>query len=167
MLCCWSGRTYDRKFLLCTYATTDTCTSCCISSMFLMNYFFRYCITILLSVQGILAFLFIITGNILELIEFASFLIWIFYGTAMVALLILRKTKKDIPRPYMVILMTDTLQFILTWRLVSGSLMDSSVHHFRCNIPCNCTNHYRSLTAVFICSRIHSNRNSSVLLVYL
>lgn len=52
--------------------------------------------------QGILAFLFIITGNILELIEFASFLIWIFYGTAMVALLILRKTKKDIPRPYMV-----------------------------------------------------------------
>ncbi|XP_030766225.1 b(0,+)-type amino acid transporter 1-like [Sitophilus oryzae] len=52
--------------------------------------------------QGLVAFLFIISGDIVQLIEFASFLIWMSYGTAMVSLLILRKTKKDVPRPYKV-----------------------------------------------------------------
>lgn len=52
--------------------------------------------------QGLVSFLFIISGDIVQLIEFASFLIWLFYGTAMVSLLVLRKTKKDLPRPYKV-----------------------------------------------------------------
>ncbi|KAL3283898.1 hypothetical protein HHI36_018067 [Cryptolaemus montrouzieri] len=52
--------------------------------------------------QGIVAFLFIVLGDIVELIEFASFLIWFFYGVAMVSLLVLRKTMKDVPRPYKV-----------------------------------------------------------------
>lgn len=52
--------------------------------------------------QGIIAFLFIVTGEILELIEFASFLIWLFYGMAMVSLLVMRKTMKDAYRPYRV-----------------------------------------------------------------
>ncbi|KAJ9577765.1 hypothetical protein L9F63_005685 [Diploptera punctata] len=52
--------------------------------------------------QGILTFLFIVAGDISSLIDFVSFLIWIFYGGAMVALLIMRKTKKNISRPYKV-----------------------------------------------------------------
>ncbi|KAK9723419.1 Amino acid permease [Popillia japonica] len=52
--------------------------------------------------QGIIAFIFIVIGNIVALIEFASFFIWVFYGTAMISLLILRKTMKDVPRPYTV-----------------------------------------------------------------
>lgn len=52
--------------------------------------------------QGILSLLFIVAGNIVELIEFVSFLIWIFYGLAFVSLLVLRKTMKDAPRPYKV-----------------------------------------------------------------
>ncbi|KAB0796655.1 hypothetical protein PPYR_10716 [Photinus pyralis] len=52
--------------------------------------------------QGILSFLYIIVGNINELIEFASFLIWVGYGTAMFSLLILRKTQPNAPRPYRV-----------------------------------------------------------------
>uniref|UniRef100_A0A0A9ZD36 b(0,+)-type amino acid transporter 1 n=1 Tax=Lygus hesperus TaxID=30085 RepID=A0A0A9ZD36_LYGHE len=52
--------------------------------------------------QGVLSFAFILIGQINELIEFVSFLIWIFYGLAMVALLVLRKTKADVPRPYKV-----------------------------------------------------------------
>ncbi|XP_021922134.1 b(0,+)-type amino acid transporter 1-like isoform X2 [Zootermopsis nevadensis] len=52
--------------------------------------------------QGLLAFFFIIVGDITSLIDFASFLIWIFYGAAMVALILMRKTKKDIKRPYKV-----------------------------------------------------------------
>ncbi|CAG9821866.1 unnamed protein product, partial [Phaedon cochleariae] len=52
--------------------------------------------------QGIISFLFIATGNILELIEFASFLIWLFYGIAMISLLVMRKTMKETHRPYKV-----------------------------------------------------------------
>ncbi|KAK9891437.1 hypothetical protein WA026_014672 [Henosepilachna vigintioctopunctata] len=52
--------------------------------------------------QGVIAFLFIVMGDIVELIEFVSFLIWFFYGLAMVSLLVLRRTMKDVPRPYKV-----------------------------------------------------------------
>lgn len=54
------------------------------------------------AMQGLTSLIFILGGDIQELIEFASFLIWIFYGTAMVSLLILRKTMKDVHRPYRV-----------------------------------------------------------------
>lgn len=69
--------------------------------------------------QGILAFVFLIVGDISTLIEFASFLIWFFYGCAMVALLgestkfkdneilifsfsVMRKTHRKVHRPYKV-----------------------------------------------------------------
>ncbi|PNF29854.1 b(0,+)-type amino acid transporter 1 [Cryptotermes secundus] len=52
--------------------------------------------------QGLLAFLFIISGDIKSLIDFCSFLVWIFYGFAMVALMVMRKTKKDASRHYKV-----------------------------------------------------------------
>ncbi|KAF5280552.1 hypothetical protein FQR65_LT00303 [Abscondita terminalis] len=52
--------------------------------------------------QGLLAFGYIIIGNIEELIDFASFLIWVGYGVAMISLLILRKTKKTANRPFRV-----------------------------------------------------------------
>ncbi|XP_014247748.1 b(0,+)-type amino acid transporter 1-like isoform X2 [Cimex lectularius] len=52
--------------------------------------------------QGILAIVFIMIGNITALIEFVGFLIWIFYGLAMVALLIMRHTKPDVNRTYKV-----------------------------------------------------------------
>ncbi|XP_060534790.1 b(0,+)-type amino acid transporter 1-like isoform X2 [Cylas formicarius] len=52
--------------------------------------------------QGLVAFLFIVAGDIVQLIEFASFLIWLAYGTAMLSLLVLRRTMKDVPRPYKV-----------------------------------------------------------------
>lgn len=38
----------------------------------------------------------------MELIEFVSFLIWLFYGLAMVSLIVMRRTKKDVHRPYRV-----------------------------------------------------------------
>ncbi|XP_063911415.1 b(0,+)-type amino acid transporter 1-like [Zophobas morio] len=52
--------------------------------------------------QGIVTFVFIVAGDIVQLIEFVSFLIWIFYGLAFVSLLVLRKTMKDVHRPYKV-----------------------------------------------------------------
>lgn len=41
-------------------------------------------------------------GDVEKLIEFASFLIWIFYGAAVICLLVLRRTEPDLPRPYKV-----------------------------------------------------------------
>lgn len=54
------------------------------------------------ALQGLLAFAFIVVGNIHTLIEFASFLIWFFYGAAMVTLLVMRKTHAKVHRPYKV-----------------------------------------------------------------
>lgn len=44
----------------------------------------------------------IIPGDIASLIDFFSFTAWIFYGAAMLALIVMRFTKKDAPRPYKV-----------------------------------------------------------------
>ncbi|VVC39532.1 Amino acid/polyamine transporter I [Cinara cedri] len=53
--------------------------------------------------QGILALLFCLASkNIITLIEFVSFLVWIFYGCSMTALLVMRFTKKDVKRPFKV-----------------------------------------------------------------
>ncbi|XP_053676020.1 b(0,+)-type amino acid transporter 1-like [Anopheles nili] len=54
------------------------------------------------AMQGVLALAFILVGNIEMLIEFASFLIWFFYGAAVVALLALRRTQPNVHRPYKV-----------------------------------------------------------------
>lgn len=52
--------------------------------------------------QALLTSILIIVGNIRTLIDFASWFLWFFYGLAMVALLVLRKTQADKPRPYKV-----------------------------------------------------------------
>ncbi|XP_061384624.1 b(0,+)-type amino acid transporter 1-like isoform X2 [Danaus plexippus] len=54
------------------------------------------------ALQAFLTSIFISVGNIKTLIDFASWFLWFFYGLAMVALLVLRKTKRDTPRPYRV-----------------------------------------------------------------
>lgn len=46
--------------------------------------------------------MFILVGDVSALIEFASFLIWVFYGSAFVCLIVLRRTQPDTPRPYKV-----------------------------------------------------------------
>ncbi|XP_014209731.1 b(0,+)-type amino acid transporter 1-like [Copidosoma floridanum] len=54
------------------------------------------------ALQGALTLLYMMLGNIVELIEFASFLIWVSYGLAMLALIVMRYTKPDVQRPYRV-----------------------------------------------------------------
>lgn len=48
-------------------------------------------------------------GDVEQLIEFASFLIWVFYGSAVICLFVLRKTQPDTPRPYKVPLILPTI----------------------------------------------------------
>lgn len=52
--------------------------------------------------QGVLTIIFLALGDIEALIEFASLLIWFFYGAACVCLLVMRKTHAHIPRSYKV-----------------------------------------------------------------
>jgi amino acid transporter len=52
--------------------------------------------------QGLLTLVFVVAGDIASLIDFASFLIWTFYCLAMLALLVMRRTKPDVSRPYKV-----------------------------------------------------------------
>lgn len=52
--------------------------------------------------QGMLSLMCLLLGDIIALIEFASFLMWVFYGFAMVSLIIMRRTKPNAPRPYAV-----------------------------------------------------------------
>lgn len=44
----------------------------------------------------------VLYGTIDSLIDFFSFTAWIFYGGAMVALIVMRYTKPNYPRPYKV-----------------------------------------------------------------
>lgn len=52
--------------------------------------------------QGFITAFFIMVGDITSLIEVASFLIWLFYGLAFSALLIMRRTRPNARRPYRV-----------------------------------------------------------------
>lgn len=44
----------------------------------------------------------VLSGTIDSLIDFFSFTAWIFYGGAMIALIVMRYTKPNHPRPYKV-----------------------------------------------------------------
>ncbi|XP_066253024.1 b(0,+)-type amino acid transporter 1-like isoform X1 [Euwallacea similis] len=52
--------------------------------------------------QGLGSFVFILSGDLVQLIEFSSFLMWVSYGASMVSLLVLRRVKQNIFKPYRV-----------------------------------------------------------------
>lgn len=81
--------------------------------------------------QGALTMIFILAGNITTLIDFASFLIWIFYGLAMIALLILRRTMKDAERPFRVQLWIPVFMiFVSLFLCLVPIITDPSPHYF-------------------------------------
>ncbi|KAL0105900.1 hypothetical protein PUN28_015965 [Cardiocondyla obscurior] len=65
--------------------------------------------------QCILSLACMMLGDIVALIEFASFLMWVFYGFAMISLLIMRRTKPDAPRPY-------TVPIVIPWVVLAISI---------------------------------------------
>ena len=73
--------------------------------------------------QGILTLVCILVGNIIELIEFASFLTWVFYGLAMIALIIMRRTKPDVHRPYAVPIVIPWLVLLISLFLVIAPIV--------------------------------------------
>ncbi len=67
----------------------------------------------------------IIPGDIASLIDFFSFTAWIFYGGAMTALLVMRYTKPDAPRPYKVPIVVPILVLVISVYLVVGPIVDN------------------------------------------
>ncbi|XP_045026991.1 b(0,+)-type amino acid transporter 1 isoform X3 [Daphnia magna] len=71
------------------------------------------------------ALMMIIPGDIASLIDFFSFTAWIFYGAAMLALIVMRFTKKDAPRPYKVPIIIPVIVLIISVYLVIGPIVDN------------------------------------------
>ncbi|XP_072380215.1 b(0,+)-type amino acid transporter 1 isoform X1 [Diabrotica undecimpunctata] len=63
-------------------------------------------------------------GTIDSLIDFFSFTAWIFYGGSMVALIVMRYTKPNYPRPYKVPIIIPYLVLVISVYLIIGPIID-------------------------------------------
>lgn len=72
-----------------------------------------------------IALIMVIPSDIGSLIDFFSFTAWIFYGGAMAALLVMRYTMPDAPRPYKVPIVIPILVLVISVYLVVGPIIDS------------------------------------------
>lgn len=66
----------------------------------------------------------VLYGTIDSLIDFFSFTAWIFYGGSMVALLVMRYTKPNYPRPYKVPLIIPILVLVISAYLVAAPIVE-------------------------------------------
>ncbi|VVC39529.1 Amino acid/polyamine transporter I [Cinara cedri] len=80
--------------------------------------------------QGLLASVCILSGNIISLIEFVGFLAWMFFGISMVALLKMRCTQKDIYRPFKVPIVIPVLVLVASIVLFLTPLIQSPKPQF-------------------------------------
>ena len=74
--------------------------------------------------QGVLSVIFLSVGDISALIEFASFLIWFFYGTACICLLVMRKSHAHVERSYKVPIILPIITLFVSVFLVVTPLVD-------------------------------------------
>ncbi|KAF0293207.1 b(0,+)-type amino acid transporter 1 [Amphibalanus amphitrite] len=75
--------------------------------------------------NAVLASGMIAAGNIDNLIDFFSFSAWTIYGLVMLALLILRRTQPELPRPYRVHLWIPVVVLLVSVYLVVGPIADA------------------------------------------
>ncbi|XP_076032326.1 L-type amino acid transporter sobremesa isoform X6 [Oratosquilla oratoria] len=72
-----------------------------------------------------IALVMVVPSNIGSLIDFFGFTAWIFYGGAMLALIVMRFTKKDSKRPYKVPIIIPIVVLIMSFFLVVLPIIDS------------------------------------------
>lgn len=72
-------------------------------------------------------------ADIGSLIDFFSFAAWMFYGATMLALIILRWTKKDAPRPYKVYTRCSSA----AWLCTQAALLRTSLHLMHAHTGCS------------------------------
>ncbi|ENN74488.1 hypothetical protein D910_03886 [Dendroctonus ponderosae] len=105
--------------------------------------------------HSIIAGAMVLYGTIDSLIDFFSFTAWIFYGGAMLALIVMRHTKPNYPRPYKVPIIIPYLVLLISFYLIIGPIVDKPTIeylyaalfilggmifyvpfvHFKCRIP--------------------------------
>lgn len=66
----------------------------------------------------------VLSGSIDSLIDFFSFTAWIFYGGAMLALLVMRRTRPNHPRPYKCPLVIPVLVLGISAYLIVAPIID-------------------------------------------
>ncbi|CAB3384908.1 Hypothetical predicted protein [Cloeon dipterum] len=74
--------------------------------------------------HSLIAIIMVVSGSIDSLIDFFSFTAWIFYGGAMLALIVMRKTRRDAPRPYKVPIFVPFLVMFVSIYLVIAPMID-------------------------------------------
>lgn len=67
----------------------------------------------------------VLYGTIGSLIDFFSFTAWIFYGGAMLALIVMRFTKPNYPRPYKVPIIIPVVVLVISIYLVVAPIIDT------------------------------------------
>lgn len=116
MFCCKPRRTSIRHTFLCARQTINTsawidfpCKLFFISmpsiSLWVIRKLFIEIWNLWFVFQSLIAAAMVLYGTIDSLIDFFSFTAWIFYGGSMLALIVMRYTKPNHPRPYKVRIM--------------------------------------------------------------
>lgn len=67
----------------------------------------------------------VLHGTIDSLIDFFSFTAWIFYGGAMLALIVMRYTKPNHPRPYKVPIIIPVVVLVISVYLVAAPIFET------------------------------------------
>ncbi|XP_073832132.1 L-type amino acid transporter sobremesa isoform X1 [Musca autumnalis] len=75
--------------------------------------------------HSLIAAAMVLYGTIDSLIDFFSFTAWIFYGGSMMALIVMRFTKPNYPRPYKVPIIIPVVVLVISMYLVVAPIIDS------------------------------------------
>ncbi|XP_064640838.1 b(0,+)-type amino acid transporter 1-like [Lineus longissimus] len=80
--------------------------------------------------NGVVALLMIIPGDIASLIDFFSFTAWLFYGLTFLALIVMRFTHKDAPRPLKIPIVFPFIALFIAMYLVIGPIINQPQMEF-------------------------------------
>lgn len=75
--------------------------------------------------HSLIAIAMVLSGTINSLIDFFSFTAWIFYGGAMLALIVMRFTRPNFPRPYKVPIIIPVIVLGISLYLIAAPIIDS------------------------------------------
>ncbi|CAB0003591.1 unnamed protein product [Nesidiocoris tenuis] len=75
--------------------------------------------------HSLIAVAMVASGTIDSLIDFFSFTAWIFYGGAMLALIVMRYTRPNFPRPYKVPIIIPVLVLVISLYLIVAPIVDT------------------------------------------
>ncbi|KDR13693.1 b(0,+)-type amino acid transporter 1 isoform X2 [Zootermopsis nevadensis] len=75
--------------------------------------------------HSLIAVAMVMSGTIDSLIDFFSFTAWIFYGGSMLALIVMRRTKPNAPRPYKVPLIIPVVVLVISIYLIAAPIIEN------------------------------------------